>query len=150
MTLEKMFYVVESDPSWYELRLRETHYTISFGADLEKRLELITKYIRRYKTEEKIMKRVCSKTYEKGTVSKATFDLREEEYKNRGHLLQDFVTERVEKAILEVKENTPFKRGKKITKNLVKTSSPVLEKSEKEKTQEIVVKKIVPRKIMLI
>ena len=110
--MQNTFYIVEVEDSWYNLRLVNTHHCISCGGDLSILLDTLYKYVRKYKTPERVYKAVESTEY--STVSPATFEQREQEYRSgRSEPYEDLVYDRVAEALRDNIQDSPYNRAKK-------------------------------------
>ena len=52
--MNSIFYIIE-DKGMYQLRLRANHYCISSGTDIDTRLKVAERYLKKYKTSEGII-----------------------------------------------------------------------------------------------
>ena len=113
--------------TWYMLIIKDTHFCISCGMDLDKILKSLKKCVKRTRSKERLLREIrglnCG-----NTVSPATFEQREEWYKLHGKDYEDLVHSTVLEALHEAKEedreNSPLR---KTTKRLQKVGliSPV-------------------------
>lgn len=140
-----LFYIVEVSPQWYNLILKDTHYCIACGSDLESMKRTIHHYVRKYKTEDRVY-RAISGLSDGGRVSPATYDQRQKVYDSGKHLVfNDLVRGVVAQALKDNRQDTPYHR----TKKKVRTVTPVgVAASPLPPTNEVrAVGKIRPRKI---
>lgn len=136
------FYIVGKNTPvsgmWYKLLLKDTHFCISCGGDLDKILQVLKTYVKRYRTRTKLLSALSKLDYNK--VSPATFAQAEKEFKSCGDYYKDLVTDTVEQALRELREedkvNSPLNKAKRrLGKgNVAKTTSPVTEEKEVVKT----------------
>ena len=110
--------------TWYMLMTRETHFCVSCGEDLERRLQVLKSYMKRYRTEQRLLDSLerldCG-----GKVSPITFQQREDYYQEHGKDYEDLVHSTVLEAFAEAREedkkNNPFRKTKE---RLNKVSTP--------------------------
>lgn len=113
------FYIVGKNTPisgvWYKLVIKDTHFCVSSGSDLEKVLKVLKTYVKRYRTRERLLK-VISKL-DGSRLSPATFERSEKEFKSCGDYYKDLVTATVEEALKELREedkaNSPLHKTKK-------------------------------------
>lgn len=117
--MKDLFYIVEVSPQWFNLRTTTDHYTLAFGSNVDRLLEVVYKYCVKYKTEERLVKRL-RQFEDKGMTPQKTLEYYKKQYSERGHLFDHLIREQVEKAIQYNKENTPFKKAKKKVTPLIK------------------------------
>lgn len=140
-----LFYIVEVSPQWYNLILKDTHYCIGCGSDLESMKRTIHHYVRKYKTEDRVY-RAISGLSDGGRVSPATLTQRQKVYDSGKHLVfNDLIRGVVAQALKENRQDTPYHHAKK----KVRTVTPVgVAASPLPPANEVrTVGKIVPRKI---
>ena len=140
-----LFYIVEVSPQWYNLILKDTHYCIGCGSDLESMKRTIYHYVRKYKTEDRVY-RAISGLSDGGRVSPATLTQRQKVYDSGKHLVfNDLVRGVVAQALKDNRQDTPYHHVKK----KVRTVTPVgVAASPLPPTNEVrAVGKIRPRKI---
>lgn len=121
--MTKTFYIAHHDTAggdWYMLIVRDTHFCLSCGGDLERLLKSLKRCVKRTKTKERLMRELSGLECE-GKVSPTTFDQREQWYRLHGEDYADLVHFTVLEALKEVreeeKENSPLR---KTTKRLQK------------------------------
>ena len=146
MTMTGAFYLMtnhSSSGTWYMLMVRKTHFCISCGGDLQRRLEVLKSTVKRYRTEQRLLDGL-SELDGGGKVSPATFEQREEYYQEYGKDYEDLVHSIVMEALSEAREedkaNNPLARARTRlqkaggVKTLVKTQevSPRLDSTPKE------------------
>lgn len=140
-----LFYIIEVSPQWYNLIVKDTHYCIACGGDLEPLKRTIYNYVRKYKTEDRVY-RVLSGLSDGGRVPPTTYDHRHKDYISGKHLVfNDLVRGVVAQALKDNRQDTPYNR----TKKKVRTITPVgVAASPLPPTNEVrTVGKIRPRKI---
>ena len=111
-------YLVAKDSNggkWYNLRIRDTHFCISCGGDLDKILNMVKVYTKRYKNADRLL-RAMSKLDGGGRVSPATYTQCEEQYRKEGHIFNDLLHRTIEEAYKEAREeaklNSPMHKAK--------------------------------------
>ena len=101
--------------TWYMLMARKTHFCISCGGDLQRRLEVLKSCVKDYRTEQRLLAALerldCG-----GRVSPATFEQREDYYRKHYQDYEDLVHSVVEEALREAREedkaNNPLRKTK--------------------------------------
>lgn len=97
------FYIIGRE-DWYQLIVKDTHYCVACGGNLDKILASLKRLVKRHKTKERLLKDLKKMDYGKGgKVSPATFEHREEEYREKGHVYEDLVQQTVEEAFIEMR-----------------------------------------------
>lgn len=129
--------------TWYQLIIRDTHFCVSCGSNLERILEVLKSYVKQYRTKERLLRAMrdldCG-----GKVSPATFEHREDYYKIHGKdfesLLTTIIGEAQKEAREEEKANSPLRKAKaRLTKaGGVKTieTKPVEETTPPQTTKD--------------
>ena len=98
------FYIIGRE-DWYQLIIKETHFCVSCGGDLDKILNMAKTYVKRYRTPERLFKALRKTNYGKGgRVSPATFEQREQEYVEQGQEYKDLLTATIEEAFMEMRD----------------------------------------------
>jgi hypothetical protein len=100
---------------WYMLMVRKTHFCISCGGDLQRRLEVLKSTVKDYRTEQRLLDALerldCG-----GRVSPATFEQREEYFQEHSEDYEDLVKSIVLEALAEAREedkaNSPLRKAK--------------------------------------
>ena len=111
--MKDLFYIVEVRPQWYNLLLKDTHYCITCGSDLEAMKKVVYDYVRKFKTPDKVY-RLVSGFSDHGLISPATFEKREEDFGDgRHHSFISMIHEVVERAIKDNRFDTPYHQTKK-------------------------------------
>ena len=142
--MKDLFYIIEVRPQWYNLLLKDTHFCLSCGDDLESIKRTIYKYVRKYKTVERVYSAMKGLS-NNGTIPPKTLQYRQEDYDNGKHLpFCDVVKEVVEQALKENRQDTPFNRTKKVVK---KVSPQKVANTPAPDEVRSVAKKITPMKI---
>lgn len=89
--------------TWYMLLTRKTHFCISCGGDLDTRLRVLKSLVKDYRTEQRLLDSLerldCG-----GRVSPATFEQREEYFREHGEDYEDLVHSVVLEALREARE----------------------------------------------
>lgn len=137
-----VFYLTEKTSNnrpWYNLRVRETHYCVSYGADLNKILTTLRTYVKKYKTEDRFMK-ALRHLEDKGKVtSPLMFETYRKEYDDIGRIHNDLIEETISSAFSELREEERINSPLNKTKVRLKKAggvSPLLE--EKTSIVEVV------------
>ena len=123
--------------TWYMLMARKTHFCISCGGDLQRRLEVLKSCVKDYRTEQRLLAALerldCG-----GRVSPATFEQRERYYQEHKEDFQDLVESIVLEALAEAREedkaNNPLRKTKTRLQKAggVKTIEKTIEVSPQE------------------
>ena len=99
--------------TWYMLLVRETHFCIACGSDLERLIECLKKNVKRNRRPERLLRELSGLDCG-GKVSPATFEQREEWYQLHGedyaHLVHSTVVEALHEAREEDKANSPLRK----------------------------------------
>ena len=134
------FYITGTETlggTWYMLLVKDSHFCISCGSDLDKILKSLKRCVKRTRTRERLFRELngldCG-----GKVSPATFEQREEYFRAHGEdyvdLVHSTVVEALQEAREEDKENSPLR---KTTIRLKKAGGvKTIENSIKEHLQE--------------
>lgn len=105
----------EHSSLWYMLMVRDTHFCLSCGDELERILTLIKDYVKTYRTRERLL-RVLSELDGQGKVSPATFDQREDYFRAHGEDYMDLVHSVVLEALAEARQedkvNSPLNKAR--------------------------------------
>lgn len=141
-----LFYILEVRPQWYNLIVKDTHYCVACGNDLEKIKRTIYKYVRKYKIEDRVYNTLRG-LESGGRVCPATYDKRREDYLSGKHIVfNDLIRGVVSLALKDNRQDTPYHHAKKKVRTIphktVAVASPLPPPNEVR-----VVKKITPRKI---
>lgn len=140
-----LFYIIEVSPQWYNLIVRDTHYCVACGGDLDQLKRTIYSYVRKYKVKDRVY-RVLSGLESGGTVSPATFGRRAQLYDSGAHFtFEDLVRGVVSEALKENRQDTPYHHAKKRAVVLVpkKIAASPMPPSQEVRT----IGKVTPRKI---
>ena len=100
------FYLMTTESSagtWYMLMVRKTHFCISCGGDLTRRLEVLKSTVKTYRTEQRLLDGL-SELDGGGKVSPATFEQREDYFREHGEDYEDLVHSIVMEALSEARE----------------------------------------------
>lgn len=99
--------------TWYMLLVRDTHFCISCGSDLEKIVQCLKRSVKRNRRKERLLRELSGLECG-GRVSPATFAQREEWYRAHGEDYADLVHSTVVEALREAreedKENSPLRK----------------------------------------
>lgn len=144
--MQDLFYIVEVKPQWYNLIVKDTHYCVACGSDLEKMKRLVYKYVRKYKIEDRVYK-ALSGLSDSGRVPPTVLEMRRNDYLSGKHtVFNDLVRGVVEEALKDNRKDTPYHHAKKkvkaITPHTEVRTSPLPPSNEVR-----AVKKITPLKI---
>lgn len=125
--------------TWYMLCVRQSHYCISCGSDLDRILQSLKKNVKRNRRPERLM-RELSGLDDGGKISPATFAQREEWYRAHGEDYADLVHSTVVEALHEAREedkaNSPLRKTTNRLKKVgvVKTLPLTIEEKIKDPT----------------
>lgn len=120
-----LFYILEVTPQWYNLIVKNTHYCVGCGSDLETLKGTIYKYVRKYKVEDRVFK-ALSGLSDGGRVPPTVFNQRQKDYLSGKHLVfNDLVRGVVSTAIKDNRQDTPYHHAKKKVRTI--THSPVVQ-----------------------
>ena len=89
--------------TWYMLLVRDTHFCISCGSDLEKIVQCLKRSVKRNRRKERLLRELSGLECG-GRVSPATFAQREEWYRAHGEDYADLVHSTVMEALQEARE----------------------------------------------
>lgn len=113
-----LFYIIKVSSQCYNLLVRDTHYCLACGSNLESFKRTIYNYVRKYKTEDRVYK-ALSGLSDSGIVLPTTFDKRSKDYGEGKHLVfNDLVRGVVEKALKDNRQDTPYNRTKKKVRSI--------------------------------
>lgn len=141
-----LFYILEVRPHHYNLIVKDTHYCIASGTDLEVIKRTIHKYVRKYKVEDRVYN-TLSFMSDGGKAPLLVYEQRKKAYLSGEHLpFEDLIKEVVAQALKENRQDTPYhhtkKRVKAVTPLVQRSASPLPPLNEVR-----VVKKITPLKV---
>lgn len=112
------FYITANESynrTWYQLIVRKTHFCVSCGVELEKILTVLKSYVKDFRTETRLLV-ALSQLECGGKVSPATFEQREDYYREHGEDYEDLVDSVVLEALKEAREedkvNNPLNRAR--------------------------------------
>ena len=141
-----LFYILEVRPQWYTLLVKDTHYCVACGNDLEVFKRTIYNYVRKYKIEDRVYK-ALSGLSDGGLVSHYTYDQRLRRYNSGEHLVfNDLVRGVVSQALKDNRQDTPYHHAKKKVRTITPSVSAVV-RTITPLDEARVVGKITPRKI---
>ena len=145
-----LFYITEVSPQWYNLIVKDTHYCVACGSDLEVFKRTIYKYVRKYKIEDRVY-RALRELSDSGHVPPAVLEKRKKDYLSGGHtVFNDLIRGVVSEALKDSRKDTPYHHAKKKVRTIrpveqVRTSP--LPPLNEEKVQKRSVGKIRPLSI---
>ena len=142
-----LFYIVETRPHWYNLLVKDTHYCVACGSDIQVLLNTVYKYVRKYKIEDRVYS-ALSKMTDRGVPPTTTLNKRKAQYTTGGHLVfNDLIRGVVSQALKDNRQDTPYHHAKKKVRTVVPRTeartSPLPPLNE-EKVQKRSVGKIRP------
>lgn len=113
--MRNLFIIIQLSPDWYMLLLRDSLYCISCGGDLEKIYSIIRKYVKKYKTKEKLLK-VVSQFEDEGKVPILIFEDRKKFVSSSAHLFEEEINNIVSETLKEVRDSevSPFQKARKL------------------------------------
>lgn len=115
----EVFYIVAFDDGWYQLIVRDTHYCVSCGPDLNRILKVVEDYVKKYRTRDRLL-RALSRLEGGGKVSIFTRSSREEYFRNHGEDFDYILNKVIRTALAEAKEydrkNSPLVRTRTLLK----------------------------------
>ena len=145
-----LFYILEVRPQWYNLILKDTHYCVACGSDLETFKRTIYNYVRKYKIEDRVFNTLRGLS-DGGRVPPTVFTQRQKDYDSGKHLVfNDLIRGVVAQALKDNRQDTPYHHAKKKVRTIrpveqVRTSP--LPPLNEEKVQKRSVGKIRPLSI---
>lgn len=129
--------------TWYMLIVRDTHFCISCGSDLDRILNNLKKSVKRNRRPERLLRELSGLDYG-GKVSPATFEQREEWYRQHGEdyadLVHSTVVEALHEAREEDKENSPLRKTTNRLKKVgrIKAVAETIEETPQKTPEPIV------------
>lgn len=120
-----VFYILETN-GFYQLRFSETHFCVSAGSEIDIRLKVAERYLKKYKTKEAI-KKMLDNLDGGGKVPSTTVILCEERLKNGEALFVKELKEIEERCAEFNANNTPLKRTQRILTKMVRQEPKPLE-----------------------
>ena len=139
--MEDLFYIVPIGDNWYNLRLKDSHYVLGCGSDLDRLLKTLRGLIKRYRTPAKLLSAV-ENFEDRGKVNDLTLAVYQGQYEALGNVMSDVVKKCVRDALEEVKFDTPFHRNRKKHKLIGSNhSSEVIEEKAEVKEEPVTLKK---------
>ena len=144
--MKDLFYVVEPEDHWYTLCVKDTHYCVSCGDDLNTVMEMVYKYVRKYKTKDRLM-RTLSLLSDRGKTSPAVREKRQKDYDLGKHMcFNSLVEDTVLRALKDNREDTPYNRVKKMVVGKV-MSLPLVGHTPAPEKERTPLKKVSPLKV---
>ena len=117
--MKDLFYILEVKPQWYNLIVKDTHYCIACGGDLEKFKRTIYKYVRKYKIEDRVYSALRGME-DRGKVAPLVFEQRQKDYDSGKHIVfNDLIRGVVEEALKDNRKDTPYHHAKKKVRTIV-------------------------------
>lgn len=142
--MTNLFYVVEVKDQWYNLCISRTHYCLSCGSDLDTILNVVYKYVRKYKTAERFLEAVL-KLEGNGNISVPTQEQRQERYDLGEHLVfNPLLKDTVQRALKDNREDSPYNRVKKRSFGVTNVKRTPIPSPEEVRTS---VRKVTPLKV---
>lgn len=143
-----LFYIIEVSPQWYNLILKDTHYCVACGGDLEVFKRTIYKYVRKYKVEDRVYK-ALKDTESGGRVPPTVYEQRRKDYLSGKHIVfNDLIRGVVSQALKDNRQDTPYHHAKKKVRTVTPPVQVRTSPTPPPPPNEVrVVKKITPRKI---
>ena len=139
-----LFYIIEVSPQWYNLIVKDTHYCIACGSDLEKIKRTIHKYVRKYKIEDRVYSALKG-LEDCGKVPPTVLEQRRKDYLSGKHLVfNDLIRGVVAEAIKENRQDTPYHHAKKKVRTVTPPHTEVRTSPLPPPNEVRVVKKIRP------
>ena len=141
------FYIAHNETlggTWYMLIVKDTHFCISCGSDLDRIVESLRRCVKRHKSKERLLRSLRGLD-DGGRVSPATYEQREKWFQSHGEDYADLVHSTVVEALREAREeekkNSPLRkttiRLKKAGKiSLLSTANKVEEKVDSSPAQD--------------
>lgn len=110
--MKETFYIIEVSPQWYNLLVKDSHFCLACGTDLEVLKKTIYNCVRKYKTEDRL-NRVIEELSNSGQIAPSTFNQRQKDFDSGKHLVfEDLVEEVVAEALKDNRKDTPYHRVK--------------------------------------
>ena len=147
-TMYDLFYIVEVHDHWYNLRLKNTHYCVGCGSDIENLLGTVGHYVKKYKTAERVYLMIRGLS-DGGRMSPATFDQYKAQYDSgKSFPFKQMVYDAVALAKKEDRENSPYNRAKRQVRTVVREDHiDIVQEVVKEVLPMCAKRKITPHKI---
>lgn len=109
--MKDLFYIVKIG-DWYRLHIKDTHYCIGGCENLSPLLNTVRRLIKKYRTKARLISALSS-LEDKGLVNEKMTEVYQQDYELYSDECDEVLAEVIEKALTEVKEDTPFKRAQK-------------------------------------
>ena len=141
--MENKFYIVSPREGWYRLHIKDSHYCLGAGDDLNTLLETLRKTVKRYKRVSRL-ENALKELEDRGEVNENTQLVYAGEYTLLAHVYEETVKKTVHSALEEIKYDSPLHRNfkKRITLN---SESPKITQSSDEEKSELKIHR--PRRI---
>lgn len=134
------FYIVEVRSGWYQLHITDTHYCLGAGEDLEALLMTIKRLVKRYRTKEKLLKRL-SEMEDGGKVNANMHKVYSAYYSALHHYYDGVVRTTVREVIEEIKNDSIYNRVKRRIKPVTTKVNNSPQTTTKEVMEEVTIKK---------
>lgn len=133
--MENTFYIVSPREGWYRLHIKDSHYCLGAGRDLDALLETLRKTVKRYKRVSRL-ENALKELEDHGEVNDNTRSIYSEEYTLLAHVYKEIVEKTVCSVLGELKYDTPLHRNfkKRIT---LKAESPKITQSSDSEENEM-------------
>lgn len=133
--MENMFYIVSPREGWYRLHIKDSHYCLGAGENLDTLLETLRKTVKRYKRVSRL-ENALKELEDRGEVNDNTRSIYSEEYTLLAHVYEETVKKTVCSVLGELKYDSPLHRNlkKRIT---LKTESPKITQSSDAEENEM-------------
>lgn len=125
--------------TWYMLMVKDYHFCISCGSDLDKIIKSLRRCVKRNRTKERLLRELSGLDCG-GRVSPATYEQREEYFRAHGEDYADLVHSTVVEALAEAREedkkNSPLRKTTTRLKKagMIKAVADTTEERTKETT----------------
>ena len=141
--MENTLYIIKKDTSvgpMYQLCIYPLHYCLASVSSIEKVGEAVRKFYKEFGDEPELLIKAIKRTTCGGKVSTATFEQREEYYKEHGKDFKDFIVQCLKDVKTEKKERfkrkfAPKKKGKGLNLSKAKDSFKKKEDSKESVPQ---------------
>lgn len=134
------FYIVSTEQvggTWYNLCIKDSHYCISCGHDLDKIVLSLKNLVKRMRTKERLVKSL-SRLEDHGKVSPATLQQRKDYYMTHSgdyaDLVHSAVVDAIKESRIEDLERSPLRKTTKRLKKVgkIKTPEKIIEETPKD------------------
>ena len=119
---------------WFSLRIRDTHFTVASGSDINVLMNTLHKYVRKYKTGDRLIEALNSLSCG-STVCESEFIRRSKQFAERKHeQFDDLLDEVIDKALAENREDSPIRKAKNRVTVVAKEPPEPVEKVQEAET----------------